>query len=137
MFTAVKPLIGKKLGRILRFAIVGFAATATHATTVLFLVERNGIDPLWANFFAFLLAVIVSFVGHYHWTFTSSIPYTIAFPKFFISALLGLCLNQMIMFCTVSMLALNYQFGLAVVVTLVPVINFLINSLWTFQPVRR
>ena len=137
MYPATKLLTGKELRRILRFTTVGFAATATHATMLLFLVEGNGTDPLWANFFSFLLAVLVSFFGHYHWTFTASTLYTTAFPRFFTIALLGLGLNQTIMFCTVSVLALNYLFGLAVVVVLVPGFTFLANRFWSFKPVQR
>jgi putative flippase GtrA len=133
MLPAIKLIKKKELGRILRFGMVGFAATATHATMALFLVEGKGLDPLWANFFSFLLAAVVSFLGHYHWTFAALNPYATAFPRFFTIALLGLGLNQAIMFCTVSVLTLNYRLGLALVVVLVPGLTFLANRFWTFQ----
>lgn len=137
MFPVIRLFTGKELGRIRRFTTVGLVATTTHAWMVLFLVEGRDVAPLPANFFAFLLAVLVSFLGHYHWTFTASTPYTTAFPRFFASALLGLGLNQTIMFCMISLLTINYRLGLAVVVILVPGVNFLVNRFWTFKPVHR
>lgn len=136
MLPAMCLFTGKELGQILRFATVGVAATATHAAMVLILVEGYGLAPLPANFFSFLLAVLVSFFGHYHFTFTASTPYTKAFPRFFTIALLGLGLSQAIMFSAVSLLALDYRLGLAVVVMLVPGLNFLVNRAWTFRPLH-
>jgi len=136
MITAMKLCARKELGRVLRFATVGLVATATHAGMVLFLVEGYGFAPLLANFFSFLLAVFISFLGHYHWTFTSANPYTMAFARFFTIALLGLGLSQAIMFSAVSLLALDYRSGLAMVVLVVPGLNFLCNRFWTFLAVR-
>lgn len=122
--------------QIMRFGLVGITATATHITTVLVLVEWSNWGPLWANLFAFLLAVLVSFEGHYHWTFKASPPYTSAFPKFLVIALLGLGLNQTILFSVVSLLALDYRLGLAAVIIVVPSITFMANKLWAFQAIK-
>jgi putative flippase GtrA len=120
----------------MRFGLVGITATATHITTVLVLVEWSNWRPLWANFFAFSLALLVSFGGHYHWTFKASTPYASAFPRFSSIALLGLGLNQIIMFSVVSLLALNYRLGLAAVIMVVPFISFMANKLWAFQSIK-
>lgn len=132
MVAVTKLCAKKEMGRVLRFATVGLVATATHAGMVLLLVEGYGFAPLLANFFAFLLAVLVSFVGHYHWTFSSVNSYRTAFPRFIVIAFLGLGLSQAIMFSAVSLLSLNYRFGLIAVLMLVPGLNFLANRFWTF-----
>lgn len=119
--------------QIMRFGLVGITATATHIGTVLLLVERGGREPLTANFIAFALAVLVSFWGHYHWTFKTSTPYRSAFPRFFAIAVLGLGLNQTIMFSAVTILTLDYRLGLTAVIMLVPALSFIANKLWTFQ----
>ena len=89
-----------------------------------------------ANLFAFSLALLISFTGNYHWTFKASTPYTSAFPRFFTIALLGLGLNQTIMFSVVSLLALDYRLGLAAVIMVVPSISFMANKLWAFQAIN-
>lgn len=128
--------MGKLPGQIVRFGLVGIMATATHIITVLVLVEESKWGPLWANLFAFSLAILVSFRGHYHWTFKVSTPYTFAFPRFFTIVLLGLGLNQTIMFSVVSLLGLNYRLGLAAVIMVVPPISFMVTKLWAFQSIK-
>ncbi|MDX8405476.1 MAG: GtrA family protein [Mariprofundus sp.] len=127
---------GKNTGQILRFGLVGIMATTTHISTVLLLVEQGDWGPLWANCVAFSLAVCVSFTGHYHWTFNASSSYATAFPKFITVALLGLGLNQTIMFSLLSILGLDYRLGLAAVIMVVPAIIFLASKYWAFQPAR-
>lgn len=128
--------MGPLHGQIMRFGLVGITATATHLATILVLVEWSGWSPLWANLLAFSLAVLVSFGGHYHWTFEASTSYSAAFPRFCITALLGLGLNQTIMFSVVSLLGLDYRLGLAAVIMVVPCISFMANKLWAFQPIN-
>lgn len=135
MISGIMSFTRQEKARILRFAIVGLAATVTHAGMVLLLVEGSGMAPLRANFFSFLLAVLVSFAGHYHWTFTATTTYARAFPRFFTIALLGLGVSQAMMFSTVFLLGLHHRLSLAAVVMVVPAINFLANRFWTFQPV--
>ncbi|ATX79911.1 Putative flippase GtrA (transmembrane translocase of bactoprenol-linked glucose) [Mariprofundus aestuarium] len=137
VFSTMKFTLRKEVGQVLRFGLVGIMATVTHVITVLFLVEWGGWGPLWANFVAFSLAVFVSFIGHYHWTFNASTPYATAFPKFFTIALLGLGLNQAIMFSLVNLLGWDYRLGLAAVIMVVPAITFLASRFWAFQPAHR
>jgi putative flippase GtrA len=118
----------------MRFGLVGSTATATHILTVLLLVEWGGRAPLAANFIAFAMAVLVSFWGHYHWTFKAATPYSSAFPRFFVIAVLGLGLNQTIMFSAVTLLTLDYRLGLTAVITMIPALSFIANKFWAFQP---
>lgn len=128
--------MGKLPGQIMRFGMVGITATATHITTAMLLVEWAHLEPLKANFFAFSLAVLVSFGGHYHWTFKASTPYSSSFPRFSAIALLGMGFNQTIIFSVVNLLGLDYRFGLAAVIMVVPVISFMANKLWAFQAIN-
>ena len=137
VFAAMKLLRRKIIQQILRFGVVGVFATFTHVVTVLLLVEWGGIGAVWSNFFAFSLAVFVSFKGHYHWTFNASTSYTKAFTKFSVIALLGLGLNQSIMYSLVNLLNWDYRIALAVVIMVVPTITFIFSRQWAFQPIRR
>lgn len=128
--------LGKLQGQIMRFGLVGITATATHIIAILIMVEWSNIEPLTANFFAFSMALLISFTGNYHWTFNASDPYTESFPRFFTIALFGMGLNQTIMFIAVSMLNMDYRLGLVAVIMVVPAISFMANRKWAFQSIK-
>ncbi len=48
-----------KLRQAARFAVVGGTATATHLCVGLLLAETVGLEPLWANLWAFAAAVLM------------------------------------------------------------------------------
>jgi len=60
--------------RLLRFAVVGIAATATHHAIALVLVAAAGLPAPLAHLSGFRGAVPVSFLGHCRWTFRSRDP---------------------------------------------------------------
>ena len=120
-------------GQVLRFAIVGVAATLTHVAIVLLLVEGGLARPFWANFVAFATAVFVTYFGNHAWTFRLSGGHARHFPRFLPVALAGLALNQGIVYLIVRVLAWDYRISLALVVTVVPAITFVLNRQWAFR----
>ena len=56
------------LAQLARFGAVGGAATAVHSVVYLATTAR-GLTALAANFAGFACAVVVSYLGHRHWTF--------------------------------------------------------------------
>ena len=74
--------------RIARFGAVGLFATPVHFTVALSMKYITGTSSvLLMNTCGFLVALVVSFFGHYHFTFSSSQIYTRAFARFFVVAL--------------------------------------------------
>ena len=115
-----------------RFAAVGGLATLVHVAVGLSLVEGVGLAPLPANLAAFSAAVLVSYLGNRRWTFGLRDPGLDRLPRFLLVALLGLVLNQALVFLLVERLAWAYGAALAVVVLLVPLLSFMANRRWVF-----
>ena len=57
------------ISQMAKFASVGLVATGVHALVYAFLGGLGPISPLQANFLAFLVAFIFSYVGHFKITF--------------------------------------------------------------------
>src|SRR5437868_9253453 len=55
--------------QLIRFFVVGGFAAATYAAVMAIVVDGLGGRVLWAAFFAFVIAALVSFVGNALWSF--------------------------------------------------------------------
>ena len=82
--------MGKTRQQIFRFALIGAATTSVHVCIAVILIELIKMPYLWANFFAFTTALLLSFFGHYHWTFSANAGYIYSFPRFAATAITGL-----------------------------------------------
>jgi putative flippase GtrA len=124
----------RRLGtQVVRFGVVGVTATATHVGIVLALVETGLLTPFWANVVAFSAALFVSYLGNHKWTFELQGGHRRHFPRFITVAILGLAVNQGIFHVVVGVLQGDYRIALAIVVTVVPAITFVLNRFWAFR----
>lgn len=119
--------------QIFRFALIGAATTSVHVCIAVILIELIKMPYLWANFFAFTAALLLSFFGHYHWTFSANAGYIYSFPRFAATAITGLIINQTIMFSAVDIFGVDYKIGLLMVAIFVPLTVFLFSKLWAFN----
>lgn len=119
--------------QLFRFALIGAITTLVHICIAVTLIEYIKTPYLWANFYAFTVALLLSFFGHYHWTFSTDSGYAHSFPKFSMTAIFGLSLNQTIMFYAVDIFNLGYKIGLLAVALIVPLTVFLLSKLWAFS----
>lgn len=120
-----------------KFGVVGLLATATHVGMMIVLVEWFDWRPMTANFGAFSVAFVVSFFGHYRWTFANQTAVETGswhrpFARFIVTSLIGLALNSVAVFIVVDVAGLSYVYALAIMVSLVPGILFLIGKFWAF-----
>ena len=116
------------IAQALRFGLVGAAATLLHVLLAVGLVEAAALSPLSANLAAFCAALAVSYLGNLRWTFALRGAHRTRFPRFATIALLGLLLNQTIVYGFVELLHLDYRAALAVVVLIVPGASFLAHE---------
>ena len=135
-----KALAGNKPHRqtfwqMIKFAIVGGITTATHAVLFIFIIETNIAKALQANFIAFSIVFLISFLGQYHWTFrnSSDTHWAKKMAKFMIVALIGLGLNTSAVYIIVDKLLLPYLYAVLFMTTAVPVTTFVINKKWAFS----
>lgn len=116
------------------FGATGAAAAATQLLAVMVLVESGGLAPLLANGFGFLVAFGVSYLGHRHLTFSAHDVMTArSLPRFFLVAVLGFLLNELLFALLLTQTALPYWFALALVLLAVAVITFVMSRGWAFR----
>lgn len=115
------------------FGLVGILATTVHVTIGLSIASAGILRPFWANIFAFSGAFIVSYVGHYHFSFRSSADHKLAIPRFMAVALMGLMLNQVVIFMMVDRWQYSYSKALIVIVFFVPAATFILGKFWVFD----
>ena len=121
----------------LRFGGVGLCSTVTHVGVFTGLIELLAVAPVISNIFAFCLAVVVSFVGHFHWTFPEEAgqgrPARAAFVRFGATAIFGLALNTLIVYLVDQVWQLPYLYAILAMVLLTPPIIFVIAKFWAFR----
>ena len=125
----------------MRFGAVGIAATLVHVAVFSGLLEITDMMAWLANVLAFTLAIIASFLGHFHWTFRqvpdatsdSATRQRRAFPRFVLTAVLGLGLNTLAAYLIVDVKGYPYLWAVLVMLLIVPPAIFLVAKLWAFK----
>ncbi|MEM7498392.1 MAG: GtrA family protein [Pseudomonadota bacterium] len=118
--------------RIVRFGIVGVAATLTHALGVFGFVELAGLAPSLANPAGFLLAVPVSYLGHYFFTYASAHAHGETAMRFVVVSGTSFAVSQAVVMA-VEALGGPYQIAVGIFVVLVPATNFVLFNLLVFR----
>jgi putative flippase GtrA len=131
------PLLAPAL-QLGRFGVVGALATLTHALTFGAAIELLHARPLFANLLGFALALCLSFLGHFRWTFRAQLSgrrpdLAWMFLRFALVALTGLMLNSLIVFVVVEQLALDYRIAMFLMVTIVPLFLFWQSKRFAFR----
>ena len=121
------------MGTVLRFAVSGGLATATHVLVFITFVEWLSVRPVIAAGAAFIAALFVSYGMNYHWTFSVSGPHRVMLPRFVLVAVLGLLLNLGITYAVVDMAGYWYGYALLLVVLFVPMMTFVLSKIWVFN----
>ena len=115
-----------------RFGIVGVASTLTHAGVALLAHALPGMTPTLANFTGFGVALTVSYLGHYHWTFASEAPHRSSLPRFLLISAALFLVSQVVVWLTTARLGYSMPIAAAFIVLSVPPASYFLNRLWTF-----
>lgn len=114
----------------MRFAVVGIAATLIHAVVGLILL-RAGVAPLLANPLGFVVAFLVSFLGHHFWSFRhhgTGMRY--AALRFVPVAVLGFLISEMLLGLLLPLIQGTIALPLALLCA--AGITFLLSRHWAF-----
>ena len=119
---------------VLKFASVGVVATGVHAAVYFLCVGVSNIQPQAANLAAYLVALVVSYIGQRGWTFSHITPGSQSGTKtkFVISSLLGYALNATWVAVVTDILQVSPLYALPGIVLLTPLITFLLLKYWVF-----
>lgn len=124
--------------RLLLFVLVGCAAAAVHWLCAVALIERGGLAPLWANVLGWMLALGVSFGGHYLWTFRGhGTPLMTAAGRFLFISATGFALNSTLYALLLRWDATHYDIWLAITLVLVAGLTYLLSHRWAFLRMER
>ena len=118
---------------VFKFGLVGLFSTLTYYFTAIYLREvLFGLTVNVTNLLAYCIAMIVSYVGHYFWTYKAQSNHGVTITKYIISALLGSALNSAIIYiCMRSFMP--YKLAMVVAIVLVPAVAYVINKKWVFR----
>jgi putative flippase GtrA len=116
-----------------RFAIVGLAATATHVVAVWTILHTTNIPVYLATFCAFLIAFVVSFGGHYLWTFGAPGSPLRSLVRFFIIALSGFATHLILLTILLHTGYFSDSTCAVIAAGVVPVISYCASRLWGFR----
>ncbi len=118
--------------QILRFGMIGVAATLTHLVSALVLNEVLGVSVIWSNFTAFLIAWPISYMGNFFWTFETSATHLKSMPRFVITSLTGLSVSQLIVWFVAGVMGQGLRIALVPALIIVPALSFLMSRYWVF-----
>jgi putative flippase GtrA len=121
--------------QVMRFVIAGVTCAALEFTTLIGLVEWVGLDMYLANTIAFTAAVVLNYVMSRGWVFESN-KYSkkrYEFTAFALMAVVGLGLNQLIMWGCVDVLSLDYKLSKVLAIGLVVIWNFFSKKYLVFK----
>lgn len=137
------------------FLMVGASAALVHFLVLVTVVSKTSITPAWANVVAFLVAFVVSFLGHFYLTFrhaagtysndkppqhtvnphhsTKTKPLN-ALIKWFASSAAGFMANQGLFVLGLSWFGERYYMLIWLLVTgVITVMTFALGKLWAFK----
>lgn len=123
--------------QFMRFSVTGSLSTAVHFSAVAILVSFMHFLPITANVIAFLIAFVVSYVGHKNFTFAldDGKMHPAALPRFFCIATISFLLNELLYYYFLYTLHLNYLVALIIVLMAVSSFTFTLSKTWAFRRV--
>jgi putative flippase GtrA len=116
-----------------RFSLVGLAATFVHLIAGVTLIDA-GWMPAIANLAAFGTAFLVSFAGHFGYTFSSRrVMIHRSFQRFLVVALAGFVINETALTILLAQEATVAQTGLVISTILAALSTFILSRFWAFD----
>ena len=123
--------------RIVRFAIVGVAATAVHFMVLSLLVEGFGLRPVGlANGLAAIVGIVVSYAGNHGFVFASGEAHRRAAPRFLLTYALIAMLHGGLMAAWADWAGWNYRIGFVVITGFTALCTYVLNRTFVFAGQR-
>ena len=119
--------------RLATFGIVGAVGTFAHYASLILLVEIGALHPTAATTAGFGVGALVNYLLNHRYTFNSTKAHRDSGPKFALIAIATGLLNTFIVHTGVDSLGFNYLLVQVVATATVFLLNFILNSIWTFR----
>lgn len=121
------------LGRLVRYGISGGASALTHFGIGLALAEGAQVWPVVASTAGFVASILVSYGLQHAWVFRSSAGHAVAGSRFLTVTAVAFALNTIVLWCGTELMAAPYPLVQGVALVAIPVVNYTLNSRWTFR----
>lgn len=123
--------MNKLVKQIIKFGIVGASAFLIDYSILYILTEFFGIYYLYSSIISFIVSVIFNYILSIKWVFDVSKKQTIKeFSTFILLSIIGLIINQVIMYIMVEKANIWYMFSKIVSTIIVMVYNFITRKVF-------
>ncbi len=122
------------LARLARYGISGGASALTHFGVLVLLAEVLHVWPVAASTAGFVASIVVSYLLQKAWVFRSDAGHGVAGARFLTVTAVAFGLNTGIVWVGTEALRVPYPIVQAVALGVIPVVNYTLNSRWTFRP---
>jgi putative flippase GtrA len=127
--------LAEEFWRLARFSAVGAIATVAHIVVAMIVVAAAGANPTVGAMIGFVTAFMISYFGHFRFTFAASGRYRDYLLKFAVSSLASFMLSTAAVWVATAILGIDYKPALIALAIIVPLCNYLVNRFWVFlQP---
>ena len=121
----------KLIQQLFRFGIIGIVCFLLDYIVMIILTERCGLNYLLSAGISFSISVIANYILSMQFVFVSKkdLKKTTEFTVFIFLSVIGLGINELLMWCAVEWLGLFYMFAKIIVTGIVMVYNFVSRKL--------
>jgi putative flippase GtrA len=130
---AHKLLVIQEVFTFSKFGLVGSAATLAHMTIAGWLIRSLAWPPQGANAVAFLSAFVISFGGHYFWSFSQPGNWRQALKRFAMIAGGAFVINNVVLYALLTAGWLSPLLSTLASVLVVPLFTFIASRCWGFR----
>lgn len=123
--------------RIVRFVLVGAAASLVYLIVAVTLHRFLGADKFVSSFLAYLVGIPVSFLGHKRVTFRDDGPWSGQGARYVLLQAINIAVVLLAIYVTQPLGDLGYWIGLVLSVVLMPVTSYLAMHFLIFIAARR
>lgn len=118
--------------RLVRFSLVGAAATAVYVLIAMATVEWLHVSPMIGATLGFCGSFGVSYIGHFHLTFAVPGRYRDYVVRFAVSSIASFLVSTVTMWLTTRLFEIDYRIALIAVAIIIPICSYLVNRFWVF-----
>ena len=119
--------------KFIKFCVVGFSGMVVDFGVTWLCKEKFGWNKYLSNSLGFVLAATNNYIWNRLWTFQStSAEIPVEYGKFLIIAIIGLGINNLVIYLLHDKLKLNFYLAKLFAIGVVTLWNFIMNYLFTF-----
>jgi putative flippase GtrA len=119
------------LPRLVRYAVSGGLSALTHFTVGLS-ANLAGFAAVPASTIGFAASVAVSYLLQRGWVFRTGASHTVTGPRFLTVTAAAFGLNTAVLWLGADLLGGSFSLVQTIAILLIPGLNYLLNSRWTF-----